>query len=142
MATKSETKQANQTRVQKVKAVHDEKMKERKSDVQTLRAEYLKLRDSPVLADIIAKSKSFASYHTTVARDGVGADKDGNIVYFEPHKRVSELDRAAGNTEISDYILRMIDHPAQKSMVQQVIDAEDDDNSEPEQGDERETSAE
>lgn len=125
MATSDEVKKANMTRVQKVKAVHDEKMRERKGQLDVLHAEYLKLKDSPVLSDLLEKARSFAAYHTTIARDGVGADGEGNTIYLEPHKRVSELDKAAGIQEIIDYIGRMVDDPAQKSMVQQVIDAED-----------------
>lgn len=130
MTTSEETRKANVTRVQKVKAIHDEKVKERTGNLQVLHAEYLKAKDSAVLADILEKCRSFSSYHQTVARDAVGANAVGDVIYFTGEQRLSHIDKSAGIQEIIDYIGRMVDDPAQKSMVQQVLDAEDEDTQE------------
>lgn len=121
-------KKANQTRVQKVKAIHEKKEQERKGNHQVLKAEYMKERDSAVVADILAKAKSFAAYHITVGRDGVGANKEGEVIYFTNEKRVSEFDRSAGIQEIIDYIERMIALPTPEeiSPLETDIAAEDD----------------
>ena len=125
MATAEETKKANMTRAQKAKQLKEENDRERKAQIQLLKAEYLKMKDSPVLQDIIAKANQFANYHIKISRDAVGADADGNIIYFTNEKRVSELDRSAGNLELVDYIDRMIDDPAKKSMLELDIEIEE-----------------
>lgn len=81
-----------------------------------LRAEYLKVRKSIAVADILAKSKSFAAYHCQVAQDGVAyepsTDEKGNprqqIVKLTPEERVTHLDKAAGLQEMIDYIERKL----------------------------------
>lgn len=120
MATK--TKAANATRGQKAKAIHDENMKALKNDHATLKALYMQEKDSPVIADILAKAKKFQEYHEKLARDGVGARKTGHKLvdgsdeienYFLSDSEVAgNMKKSAGIQEMVDYINRMLTPPA------------------------------
>lgn len=108
-----QTKQANLTRVQKVKALHEEKDRERQGNAQTLKAEYLRAADDVVLKDILAKAHSFVAYFEKLAKDGVGAKKVGEDVdgrdiiediTFTPDQRLSNLDKASGIESLIAYI--------------------------------------
>lgn len=119
MATK--TKAANATRGQRAKALHDENMKTLKNEQATLKAHYLKEKDSPVLADILHKAKKFQEYHEKLARDGVGARKTGYKLedgsdevenYFLSDSEISgNMKKSAGIQELVDYIKRMLTPP-------------------------------
>lgn len=101
------------TRRRAVKELHEKKEKERADEIAALRAAYLQVKDSPVLADIIAKAQSFANYHLKLAKDGVGSRKTGldekGQPIFEDHfltqeQRVAELDQAKGIEQLIAYI--------------------------------------
>jgi hypothetical protein len=91
---------------------HNQAKLARSNAEKELRAEYLKFKESIALADILEKSKSFMSYHSRVAQDGVAYefDKDGqeHIVRLTADQRVGHMDRAAGIGEMVDYIERKI----------------------------------
>jgi hypothetical protein len=119
--------------VRAAKAIHEKKSKERAGEAQTLKAQYLQESDSPVLQDILAKARSFADYHTKLARDGVGYRNTGarledgsveqELFFFDPAKRVSELDKAAGILELVDYVERQLVVPSTTVAVKK--DSED-----------------
>lgn len=106
------------TRIQKVKEEHQKKANERASAQNDLKLSYKKIMSEPAFLDILSKAKQFASYHLTLAKDGVGfqqtgeQDASGNAkqatVFFSHEKRVTELDKAAGIEELSGYIERQI----------------------------------
>lgn len=94
----------------------EQKTKDRVNAEKALKAEYHKIAKSPALLDLLAKVKSFADYHTKVAKDGVGfqesRDDEGAlqqmVIRLEPAQRLTELDKAAGIQEIIDYLDRKI----------------------------------
>lgn len=106
------------TRIQKVKEEHQKKANERANAQNELKISYKKIKDEPAFKDILAKAAQFASYHLTLAKDGVGyqqtgqKDDSGNpvqqTVFFSHEKRVTELDKAAGIEELQSYIERQI----------------------------------
>lgn len=106
---------------------HAQKSKERKLEIQELKALYIQEQNNPVVQDILKKIRSFADYHMKMAKDGVGAKAVGSdakgqpileTVYYTNEKRLGEVDRAAGQEEIESYILRMFEikpmEPAKK----------------------------
>jgi hypothetical protein len=111
----------SQNRRLAAKALHEKNSQIRKGEAETLKAQYLKEKANPVLVDILTKAKSFASYHTKMAQDGVGAratnDRYENgqpvmeTVYYSNEKRISEIDKASGILELVDYIERQITEP-------------------------------
>lgn len=126
MVSKS-TQAANTTRAQKAKKVHEKASKERakvQEQVSSLYQQAYKEED-PILMDIIQKLQKFSDYHTKMARDGVGAKATGDFyengqpvmetVYFDPAKRVTELDKSAGLLEAYDYIMRQVEPPKPKT---------------------------
>jgi hypothetical protein len=110
------------TRIQKVKDEHQKKANERANKQNELKVSYKKIIDEPAFKDILAKAKQFAAYHLTLAKDGVGyqqtggKDDSGNplqaTVFFSHEKRVTELDKAAGIEELSNYIERQVSEEA------------------------------
>lgn len=104
------------TRIQKVKEEHQKKANDRANKQNELKISYKKILNEPAFQDILAKGKQFASYHLTLAKDGVGyqqtgaKDDSGNplqqTVFFSHEKRVTELDKAAGIEELTSYIER------------------------------------
>lgn len=106
-----------QTRRRAVKELHEKKAKERAEEIQALKAHYAQVKDSPAIADIIEKARSFAGYHLKLAKDGVGArkvgvDDKGNAVledyYLTQEQRVAELDQAKGIEQLIAYIEQKI----------------------------------
>ena len=61
------------TRAQVKRDLHKKKTEERKRDSEMLAHDYEQIKDSPALADILAKARSFRDYHRKLATDGVGA---------------------------------------------------------------------
>jgi hypothetical protein len=127
---KATTQAANRTRAQKVKALHEQKSKERASDQATLKAMYLANRDDPLLLDVMAKAKSFISYHVKLAQDGTGARKTGYKLsdgtaeienyFFSNDEIASEMKKAAGIQELLDYLERQITLPEAKKKTKKV----------------------
>jgi hypothetical protein len=56
----------------------------------------------------LEKIKLFQNMHLDVARMGVAADKDGQTVHLTGEQKVTHIDKAAGQSEISDYLERML----------------------------------
>ena len=104
--------QAKRKKVEKIQEVHKRRVKERADKVSLLKAAYVSDKDSLVLKDILEKIKQFAAYHTKVAQDGVGnrrvAKDQYDTVDLLPDKRLSEMDKAAGQLEIIAYIKRQL----------------------------------
>ena len=105
------------TRRRAVKELHEKRAKERAEEIQALKAQYVQIKDSPALADIVAKAKQFAGYHLKLAKDGVGArkvgtdDKNQPIMedyYLTQEQRVAELDQAKGIEQLISYIEQKI----------------------------------
>lgn len=111
---KDQVKQGNVTRAQAAKIAHQKANKQRTRNENELRISYKNIKDEPAFQDILAKARQFAGYHLKMAKDGVGyretgaKDDTGNpiqeTVFFDQHKRVTELDKAAGIDEIVGYI--------------------------------------
>jgi hypothetical protein len=106
----------NRTRLQKKKEVHQLAAKNRADAQNTLKISYKKIREEPAFADILVKAQGLHDLHLRLAKDGVGyqntgkMDANGNpeqaTVFFTHEKRVTELDKAAGIEELTDYIKR------------------------------------
>jgi len=106
------------TRAQIKREEHKRKSAERAAETDSLQHSYARIKDEPAFKDILAKAKSFAAYHTKMAKDGVGYRDTGQfdakgdaiqeIVYYDQPKRLSELDKASGIEELEGYILRML----------------------------------
>lgn len=113
MATQN-VKQNNVRRSQAAKKAHEQANQERAKTENELRVSYAKIKDEPAFLDILNKGKQFGGYHLKMAKDGVGyretgrKDDSGNpvqeTVFFDQHKRVTELDKAAGIEELTAYI--------------------------------------
>lgn len=111
---KQQVQQGNVTRAQAAKIAHQKANEQRAQTENELRISYKKIKDEPAFQDILTKAKQFAGYHLKMAKDGVGfretgqRDDSGNpvqeTVFFDQHKRVTELDKAAGIDEIVGYI--------------------------------------
>jgi hypothetical protein len=107
-----------QGRLQTRRAAHKARVEEQTKEIEAVKHSYARIKDEPAFRDLLAKAKSFAAYHTKMAKDGVGYRDTGQfdekgkpiqeIVYYTNEKRVSELDKAAGIEELEDYILRQI----------------------------------
>lgn len=114
----AKTIQDNRTRAQKAKALHEQKNKERASDISDTKALYQTEASAPVLADVLTKAHAFMAYHQKLAQDGVGARKTGyrlengtdEVENYNLNKddRVRELDKAAGQQELVDFIERQM----------------------------------
>ena len=121
-----------QGRLQIKKAAHKEKTQARAAAIETIQHSYARIKDEPAFVDILAKAKSFAAYHTKMAKDAVGYRDTGEVyengkpvqevVYYDQDKRVSELDKAAGIEELEDYILRQLTESA-KLQVEEEVEA-------------------
>jgi hypothetical protein len=129
----SDRKNEVQGRVQVRRAAHKEKAAVRASEIDSIKHSYARIKDEPAFRDILAKAKSFAAYHTKMAKDGVGYrdtgrfDENGKpiqeIVYYDQPKRLSELDKASGIEELEDYMLRQLTAAA-KVEVEEEVEAE------------------
>ena len=129
----SDRKNEVQGRVQVRRAAHKEKAAVRASEIDSIKHSYARIKDEPAFRDILAKAKSFAAYHTKMAKDGVGYrdtgrfDENGKpiqeIVYYDQPKRLSELDKASGIEELEDYMLRQLTAAA-KVGVEEEVEAE------------------
>ncbi len=107
-----------QGRLQVKRAEQKRKAEERAAELDSLKHSYARIKDEPAFQDILEKAKSYAAYHTKMAKDGVGYRDTGRfddnnkaiqeIVYYDQPKRLSELDKAAGIEELEDYIKRQI----------------------------------
>lgn len=106
------------TRPQAKKEEHQKKANERANHQNELKISYKKIMNEPAFLDILKMAKQYSAYHLKLAKDGVGyqqtgaKDDSGNpvqaTVFFSHEKRVTELDKAAGVEEITDYIERQI----------------------------------
>jgi hypothetical protein len=117
------TQRDNQTRAQAAKILHERAAEKRAKDQALVAVEYRAAAESEdvVLEDIRKKLRGYIEYHTKMARDGVGIQKTGHVlengeaevetVFYTNEKRVSELDKAAGLLELSDYIDRQLTPP-------------------------------
>jgi hypothetical protein len=118
---KAAVKTANKTRAQRAKATNIKNTKKRAEKAQSVQAMFAAEKDSPVLADILAKAKHFIEYHNKIAQDGVAARKTGHklvdgsdeieIVDLTNDKRAGHLDKSAGIQELVDYIEAKLDPP-------------------------------
>lgn len=116
--TTAKTIQDNRTRAQKAKELHEKASKERADAIGQTKALYQAAESAAVLADILSKTKSFIAYHQKLAQDGVGARKTGyklengtdEVENYNLSKddRVRELDKAAGQQELVDFIERQM----------------------------------
>lgn len=106
-----------QTRRRAVKELHEKKAKERAEEIQSLKAHYAQIKDSPALADIVTKARQFADYHLKLAKDGMGARKVGTDdrgqpiledYYLTQEQRVAELDQAKGLEQLIAYVEQKI----------------------------------
>lgn len=107
-----------QGRLQVKRKAHKDKAAVRASEIDSIKHSYARIKDEPAFLDILAKAKSFAGYHTKMAKDGVGYRDTGQfdekgkpiqeIVYYDQPKRLSELDKASGIEELEDYVLRQL----------------------------------
>lgn len=123
-----------QGRLQVKRSAHKAKAEARVSEVQSLKHSYAQIQNEPAFLDILAKAKSFAGYHTKMAKDGVGYrdtgrfDENGKpiqeIVYYDQPKRLSELDKASGIEELEDYILRQLTPTAKETVEAEVAEDE------------------
>lgn len=103
-----------QTRIEKAKVLRQQKSNERAQLENELRASYAAIKDTIAFKDILKKCEQYAEYHLRISRDGVGSRPTGQfdqshneimeIVYHTGEKRLSELDRSVGITEIKEYI--------------------------------------
>lgn len=117
-----------QGRLQTRRAAHKARVEEQSKEIDAIKHSYARIKDEPAFRDLLAKAKSFAAYHTKMAKDGVGYRDTGQfdernkpiqeIVYYTNEKRVSELDKAAGIEELEDYILRQIPVSAKEEVTQ------------------------
>jgi hypothetical protein len=105
------------TRMQAKKQLHEQKQKERADAAAQLKVEYANVKESPALVDILVKARSFAAYHTKLAKDGIGArnmgvDDSGAPIIEDYHlsseERLGELDQAKGIEQIISYIEQKI----------------------------------
>ncbi|UOF80566.1 hypothetical protein [Caudoviricetes sp.] len=98
---------------------HKQKSQERAKEVSDLRAAYKSLEKDPVIVDILTKAKTFASYHSKMAKDGIGARVTGRdaesgkdiveTVYLTSEQRIAELDQAKGLEQLIAYIERQFE---------------------------------
>lgn len=104
---------------------HKRNSEDRAKEVKNIQASYhstLSGAGEIVVRDIINKAKSFADYHTKIAKDGVGAKQTGYKLedgtrevenyFLKSEERLSHLDKAAGIEELIDYIERQINSEA------------------------------
>lgn len=124
---KKQVEEANLTRAQKGKILHEKAAKQRADTQALLATAYQKAfqENDPVLLDILKKLKGYAEYHAKMARDGVGVKKTGHTlengeaemetVFYTNEKRITELDKSAGLLELSDYIDRQLNPPELKT---------------------------
>lgn len=93
---------------------------QREAREKQLKADYRKIKDEPAFVDLVAKIRSFAEYHTKIAKDGVGFEnkvigqhegapiQEQVVVKLTHEQRVTDLDKAAGIEEILDYVTRKV----------------------------------
>lgn len=129
---KKNTKQANLTRAQTAKVLHEENTKKRAAEQKSLKALYLSDVENPLLVDILSKARSFINYHIKIAQDGVGSRKTGDTyengqpvfeTYFLTDSEVAgNMKKAAGIQELIDYIERQVKEPlpTQKPQAKQL----------------------
>ena len=104
-----------------IKELHEKNSRDRAETARIIKTEYMKIADSPAIADLLKKLKALAEYHTKIAKDGVGyrssgqKDNNGNpieeLVYHTSEKRMSELDRSVGVQEAIDLLERQLAEP-------------------------------
>lgn len=101
------------TRAQVAEELHLKKQKERQEKAEQIKADYVANKDNPAVLDILEKARSFAAYHTKLAKDAVGVknmgfDESGapmvEDVVFTSEQRLAELDQAKGLEQLISYI--------------------------------------
>ncbi len=80
---------------------------ERINAEKSLKAEYWKIKDSIAFKDLLSKVKSFIELHKEVATAAVGSNGK-EIIQLTQDQRMTELDKAAGQIEILDYLNRKL----------------------------------
>ncbi len=80
---------------------------ERSNTEKSLKAEYWKIKDTLAFQDLLSKVKAFIELHKEVAVTAIGSDGE-KIIRLDQDQRVAELDKAAGQTEILDYLYRKL----------------------------------
>ena len=116
MAEEKKEEVDSRTRAQARKELHERKTEERKREAEQLKADYAQVKDSPALADILAKAKSFRNYHQKLATDGVGAkvvsDPEGEsgqrVVEYELND--SQTFRELGGASALDQLIVYIEN--------------------------------
>jgi len=131
-----------QGRVQQKQAARRKRSADMAAEVAGLQHSYARIKDEPAFQDLLAKAKSFAAYHTKMAKDGVGYRDTGEfkengqpvqeVVYYDQAKRLSELDKASGIEELEGYILRQLT-PTAVAAVEAAIDDTDTEDEEAEE---------
>mgnify|MGYP003424215723 FL=1 len=113
---KKEEELDTRTRLQIKKELHERKTAERKANSEQLATDYAQIKDSPALADILAKARSFRNYHQKLASDGVGAkvvsDPEGEsgqrVVEYELND--SQTFRELGGASALDQLIVYIEN--------------------------------
>lgn len=132
---REKVKRDNLTRAQRV-VLHQKSEEKRVKHENELRISYKRIKDEPAFLDILEKGKQFAGYHMKMAKGGVGFRETGQkdssnnpvqeTVFFDQHKRVTELDRAAGIEEIVGYVEgRVTEERLQPAKPKKIIDPEE-----------------
>lgn len=116
-----DTPQGQPTKAQLIKERREKKKEASKTAKKArlaLMAQYRELEEHPAFVDLRAKIAGFDAYHMRLAKDGVGYQPTGRVlengdnemkeVRLTPDQRGGHLDNAAGISEISDYIARML----------------------------------
>lgn len=103
------------TRAQARQQLHKQKAEERKREAEQRKGEYAAIKDSPALADILAKARSFAAYHSKLAEDGVGAknigkDESGAPIIEDYYLTDSQVARELGGSSALKQLITYIEN--------------------------------
>ena len=113
-----EVRQKNETmtRSQQARAEHDAKTSERLNDLREVRNSFREIKDTAAIKNLVNYISTMVKMNEKIARDGVGARRTGyklqngqeevENVFLSKDERVAKLDRAAGQQDILDYLLR------------------------------------
>lgn len=122
MAEGSETQQPvpedqvdPRTRAQARKQLHEQRQEERKRASEEMKHQYAQIKDSPALADILAKARQFAAYHNKLAEDGVGArkvgvDENNQDIIEDYYLTDSQVNRELGGSSALKQLLTYIEN--------------------------------
>lgn len=113
------------TRAQRARAEHEAKTSERLNDLREVRNSFREIKDTPAMKNLIHYINTMVKMNEKIARDGVGARRTGyklengqeevENIFLSKDERVAKLDRAAGQQDILDYLLRQTGSDADES---------------------------